>query len=142
MHDLATILVVDDEPDMGWALANILRPAGYAVVTATTGSEALTLVAGREPPYAVAFVDAKLPDADGLELAAQIRQQSPQTAIVLISGYYYQEDGAIVKGLQEHLLVGFVSKPFQIDQVRLLTRQAVEHGPEGGEADDLYPAGR
>jgi DNA-binding NtrC family response regulator len=142
MHDLATILVVDDEPDMCWALAHILRPAGYAVVTATTGSEALTLVAGREPLYAVAFVDAKLPDADGLELATQIRQQSPQTAIVLISGYYYHEDGTIVEGLRQHLIVGFVSKPFQIDQIRLLARRAVEHGPEGGEADDMHPAGR
>jgi DNA-binding NtrC family response regulator len=142
MHDLATILVVDDEPDMCWALANILRPAGYAVATATTGSEALALIGGRELPYAVAFVDAKLPDADGLELAAQICQQSPQTAIVLISGYYYHEDGVIVEGLRQHFIAGFVSKPFQIAQVRLLARRAVEHGPEGGEADDLHSAGR
>jgi DNA-binding NtrC family response regulator len=142
MHDLATILVVDDEPDMCWALTNILHPAGYAVVTATTGSKALTLVAGRESPYAVAFVDAKLPDADGLELAAQIRQKSPQTAVILISGYYYHEDDTIVEGLRQHLIVGFVSKPFQIDQVRLLARRAVEHGREGGEADDPHSAGR
>jgi len=142
MHDLATILVVDDEPDMCWALANILRPAGYAVATATTGSEALTLVAGREPLYAVAFVDAKLPDADGLELATQIRRQSPQTAIVLISGYYYHEDDTIVEGLRQHLIMGFVSKPFQLDQVRWLARQATERGPGGGEADDPHSAGR
>lgn len=141
MHDLATILVVDDEPDMCWALANILRLAGYVVTTVTTGGEALTLVAGREPPYAVAFVDAKLPDADGLELAVQIHQQSPQTGIILISGYYYQEDGAIIKGLQEHLLVGFVSKPFQLDQVRLLARQAADRAMAGDEADDLHSVG-
>jgi DNA-binding NtrC family response regulator len=141
MDDLPTILVVDDEPDMCWALTNILRPAGYAVATATTGSKALTLVAVREPPYAVAFVDAKLPDANGLELAAQIRQQSPQTAIILISGYYYHQDGTIVEGLRQHLIVGFVSKPFQIDRVRLLARLAMEHGLGGGEADDLCSAG-
>ena len=142
MHDLAAILLVDDEPDMCWALTNILRHAGFETATATTGSEALTLVAGRKPPYAVAFVDAKLPDADGLELAAQIRQQSPQTAIVLISGYYYHEDGTVVEGIRQHLIVGFVAKPFQIDQVRLLARRAVEHGPTGGQADDLHSAGR
>jgi DNA-binding NtrC family response regulator len=130
MHDLPTILVVDDEPDMCWALANILRPAGYAVATALTGVEALALVAACERPYAVAFVDAKLPGQDGLELSAQICQQSPQTAIVLISGYYYQEDGPIVAAIRQGLIVGFVSKPFQLDQVRLLAHEALGHTPK------------
>ena len=130
MHDLPAILVVDDEPDMCWALAHILRPAGYAVATALTGAEALALVAGCERPYAVAFVDAKLPGQDGLELAATIRQVSPQTAIVLISGYYYQEDGPIVAAIRQELIVGFVSKPFQLDQVRLLAHEALGHTPK------------
>jgi DNA-binding NtrC family response regulator len=142
MHGLPTILVVDDEPDICWALANILRPIGYAVATAISGAEALALVAGCERPYAVAFVDAKLPDADGLELAAQIRQQSPQTAIVLISGYYYEEDSTVIEGLRQHLIVGFVSKPFDMDQIRLQADRAVEHAPrKGNEADDLHSAG-
>jgi len=83
------ILVVDDEPDMCWVLENILRPAGYAVNTTMPGTEALELLA--EEPYAVAFVDAKLPDLDGLELAGLIQQRSPQTAMVLISGYFFAE---------------------------------------------------
>jgi DNA-binding NtrC family response regulator len=141
MHELATILVVDDEPDMGWALANILRPAGYAVATAATGSEALALIAGREPPYAVAFVDAKLPDADGLELAAQIRQQSPQTAIVLISGYFYREDSAITKGLNKNLFAGFVAKPFDLNEIRLTARRVVEQAIEESYLDVPDSAG-
>jgi len=124
------ILVVDDEPDMCWALENILRPAGFTVTTTTTGAEALELLAGRgDPagrPYAAAFVDAKLPDLDGLELAALIRQRSPHTAIVLISGYFYQEDRAINEGLQKGLFIGFIAKPFDLEEVRLMARQAVE----------------
>ena len=130
MQGIPTILVVDDEPDMCWALTHILRPAGYAVTTACTGAEARARVAGCERPYAVAFVDVKLPDQDGLELAAQIRQTSPQTAIVLISGYYYEEDDPIVAAMRQELIVGFVSKPFQLDQVRLLAHEAVEHTPK------------
>ncbi|MFQ5813799.1 MAG: response regulator [Anaerolineae bacterium] len=118
------ILVVDDEPDMCWALENILRPAGYAVTTTTRGAEALELLAGE--PYVAAFVDAKLPDLDGLELAGLIRQRSPDTAIVLISGYFYQEDRAITEGLQENLFIGFVAKPFDLEEVRLMAHQAVE----------------
>lgn len=122
------ILVVDDEPDMCWALENILRPAGYAVTTTTTGAEALELIA-REP-YAAVFVDAKLPDLDGLELAALIHQQRPHTAVVLISGYFYQEDRAVTEGLQKGLFIGFVAKPFDLEEVRLMARQAVERARE------------
>jgi len=128
-QELPRILIIDDEPDMCWALDSILRPAGYAVTTTTSGAEALKLIA--EKPYTAAFVDAKLPDLDGLELAALIRQQSPHTAIVLISGYFYQEDRAITEGLQKDLFIGFISKPFDLEEVRLMARQSVASGPEG-----------
>jgi CheY-like chemotaxis protein len=134
------ILVVDDEPDMCWTLENILCPTGYAVTTTTTGAEALRLLAGE--PYAVAFVDAKLPDLDGLELATLIRQQSPHTAVVLISGYFYQEDRAITEGLQNELFMGFISKPFDLEEVRLMASQAVERARRGGNTDRSYSAGR
>jgi CheY-like chemotaxis protein len=129
-HQSARILVVDDEPDMCWALDNILSPAGYAVTTTTKGAEALYLLTAGEPPYAAAFVDAKLPDLDGLELAALIRQQIPGVSVVLLSGYYYPEDSAIIEGLQQGLFVGFVTKPFDLHQVCLLAHQAVNkaHG--------------
>ena len=130
MDERETILIVDDEPDMCWTLENILRPAGYVVTTATTGAEALELFTAE--PYDVAFVDAKLPDLDGLELAALIRQSSLHTAIVLISGYFYQEDKAITEGLQDELFIGFISKPFDLKEVRLMARQAVEQARKGG----------
>jgi CheY-like chemotaxis protein len=117
------ILVVDDEPDVCWALENTLRPAGYTVVATTSGKEALRLVA--EESFAVAFVDAKLPDLDGLELATLILQRSPRTAMVLISGYFYQEDRAVAERLQDDLFVGFIAKPFDLEQVRLMAHRAM-----------------
>ena len=129
------ILVVDDEPDVCWALENILSPAGYAVTTTTQGVEALDLLARQ--PYAVAFVDAKLPDLDGLELAGLIRQRSPHTAVVLISGYYYREDSMVMDGLAKNLYVGFLSKPFQISEVLSLAYQAARR--TGKEKDAESP---
>jgi len=131
------ILVVDDEPDMCWVLENILRPAGYAVTTTTSGVEALELLATE--PYAVAFVDAKLPDVDGPELAASIGQQSPDTVVILISGYYYPEDSAITKGLQDHLFAGFVAKPFDLREIRQMARRAVERDRRHDEGNGSHP---
>ncbi|MBI5956374.1 MAG: response regulator [Chloroflexi bacterium] len=133
------ILVVDDEPDMCWALENTLRPVGYTVTATTSGAEALELVA-RES-YSAAFVDAKLPDLDGLDLAAKIRQMSPHTAIVLISGYFYEENLAITKGLKENLFIGFIAKPFDLQEIRRMARQAVERARERGNIDGPHSAG-
>jgi CheY-like chemotaxis protein len=135
------ILVVDNEPDICWVLESILRPAGYAVTTTTSGAEAMERIA-RES-YAVAFVDAKLPDLDGLELAASIRQQSPHTAVVLMSGYFYQEDEPINDGLAKDLFIGFIAKPFDVEEIRLMARRAVERdrGGKGEGSDVLYPGG-
>ncbi len=127
------ILIVDDEPDICWALENALRPMGFDVITAGKGSRALELIA-EEAPAAV-FLDAKLPDLSGLELASRIRQQSPRTAVILISGYFYEEDGTITEGLQEDLFLGFVSKPFDLNEVRSMARRAVERFQE--EEDDV-----
>ena len=67
------ILVVDDEEDMCWALENILKMEDYNVVTTTSGNEALKII--KEKAFNIAFVDIKLPDFDGMELARLIKQE-------------------------------------------------------------------
>ena len=66
------ILIVDDEPDMCWALEHLLNKRGYVTRTALSAQEALKLM--EEHRFACAFLDAKLPDMDGLELARCIRR--------------------------------------------------------------------
>jgi CheY-like chemotaxis protein len=122
-HKSPHILVVDDESDLCWALEEALRPAGYIVTSVNDGQEALQCIA--QQSYAVAFIDAKIPNGDGLTLASHIRKQSPNTSIVLISGYYYQEDKAINEGLQKNLFSAFIAKPFDLNEVRMLARQSV-----------------
>ena len=118
------VLVVDDEEDLCWVIKKVLRPAGFAVKSANSGSQALAFLAQNN--FKVAFVDAKIPDMDGLSLIALIHQHSPGTSIILISGYYYQEDKTIVEGLKNNLFIGFIAKPFDLNEIRRLTRQAVE----------------
>ena len=122
MDERETILIVDDEPDMCWALDIVLRQIGCQVSTATTGGRALELIA--EAEYAVAFVDAKLPDLDGLEFAALARQKAPEIFIVLISGYLDSEDSLVVEGMRKRLFDHFMAKPFDLREVRRITQQA------------------
>jgi len=101
---------------MCWAFAAALCREGYAVATALQGSQALAMCTSQH--YDLAFVDAKLPDLDGLELIALLRQKTPNTRIVLISGFLNREDVYVVDGLHQGHFDEFMVKPFDLRRVR------------------------
>jgi DNA-binding NtrC family response regulator len=127
------ILIIDDEPDLCWALDRMIRSNDMQISTASCGAEALDLVEAHI--YTVAFIDAILPDTNGLQLAQRVHARSPDTAIVMMSGYYYQDDLSIT---QSHI-VGFLAKPFLISDVRTTLQHAVRlaRGSQG-EASAAY----
>lgn len=104
------ILIVDDEPDMCWALEHLLHSQGLVTRKALSGGEALQLLERHR--FACAFLDAKLPDLDGLELARQILAIAPGTQIIMVSGYFYRDDVSIQEAISQRLIRGFISKPF------------------------------
>lgn len=114
------VLLVDDEPDVCWALERLLRASGIVSVATTSGREALRLAG--QAVFDLAFVDAKLPDGQGLELARRMREITPGLRIVLISAYFYRDDGEIVEALAAGVIDGFVSKPFHHDEIRSVLR--------------------
>ena len=119
----APILVVDDEPEMCWILENIIRKTGLACMTALSATEAIALTESNQ--FGMAFLDAKLPDIDGLELARKLRKTNAHLPIVIVSGYFYQDDPTIEGVLQEGLIDAFVGKPFDHDEiVSVITRYA------------------
>ena len=104
------ILIVDDEPDMCWALEHLLHNQGFATRKALSAQEALELMTRHR--FARAFLDSKLPDMDGLELARRILEIAPGTRIMMVSGYFYRDDVAIQDAISQGLIRGFISKPF------------------------------
>jgi len=60
---------------------------------------------------AVMLVDAKLPDMDGLDVAGRVRGADPGVPVIMVSGYFYQDDPDIQAALAEGLICGFVEKP-------------------------------
>lgn len=108
---------------MGWALDNILRIKGYSTQVVTSGAEALKQLGQRS--FNLVFIDARLPDIDGLELSQVIKKEYPELFLVLISGYFYSDDSVIKEGLAEGLYAGFIGKPFELEEIYLVTENAL-----------------
>lgn len=82
--DTRTVLLVEDEPDLRNLLALVLAEAGYAVTTAATGTEALTMLA--TTPYALVVTDYHLPDMTGAVVAQAAHHRVPPPTVLLMSG--------------------------------------------------------
>jgi two-component system KDP operon response regulator KdpE len=108
---LATVLVVDDEPQILRALETTLRGAGYAVVTAASGEAALTHAAVR-PPDAV-VLDLVLPGKSGTEVCRELREWTQVPILVLSAvGDEREKVAALDAGADD-----YVTKPFGIDEL-------------------------
>ncbi len=114
-NDSGPFLIVDDEPEMCWVLERILKGAGGICSTAFDAKEALSLAESQS--FRMAFLDAKLPDHDGLDLARRLMESIPGIRIVIVSGYFYQDDPAITGAIQSGLISAFVAKPFAHDEI-------------------------
>ena len=132
MANQTRILIVDDEPDMCWALAKALQPEGYQTVPATTAQEALDLA--QEEGLDIALIDVVLPDMDGTELAAVIKKMRPDVIIIVISSCLDRGDKIIEEGLELGTFSGFLGKPFELAEVRRAVKTAFS---ESGKQTDV-----
>jgi len=115
-------LIVDDEPDMCWALEHMLKRNGILSKKALNGQEAIRLIESNR--FRIAFLDAKLPDIEGLDLAKELLKIDPAIHIVMISGYFYQDDDAVRKAITEGLIKDFIGKPFDHDEILKVIKNA------------------
>ncbi len=124
----ASLLVVEDEPNILELLSASLRLAGFEVATATGGLEALTAVQRHRPDLVV--LDVMLPDLDGFDVARRLRSGDTRTPVLFLTARDATEDK--VRGLT---LGGddYVTKPFSLEEVvariRAVLRRARSTGP-------------
>jgi CheY-like chemotaxis protein len=83
---MPTVLVADDDPDVLRLAALLLERNGYAVLRATNGVEALMLYASYSDRVDVVLTDVDMPEMNGIELAARIRNTNPAAKVVFMSG--------------------------------------------------------
>src|SRR3954469_16488036 len=80
------VLIVDDQPDVLDMASEMFRTLGFDVITATSGRQALEILA-RTHDIHLLFTDVVMPGLSGVELGKQARELSPQTKVMLTSGY-------------------------------------------------------
>ncbi len=127
--DEKAVLVIDDEPDICWAIKGLLRQSHYRLVCLQTGAEALSRL--QHEPFKRIILDAKLQDMDWLDLAPRIRVLNPNAWIVLVSAFYYSNDQAVITAVNQGIIQRFVAKPF-LHQALL---HALEPQHSGGSGD-------
>lgn len=117
------VLVVEDELDTVFLLKQILRMAGFNVLSATTGREALLKAAEQEPD--LVLLDLMMPEMDGWEILEHLRQMIDKVPVIIVSAKASKED--VVKGLSAGA-DDYISKPFHnaelSERVKAVLRRA------------------
>jgi len=116
-----SILIVDDEATILTSLSQVLQDEHYQVVTATSGPEALKLIASDVPD--LVLLDIWMPEMDGLEVLKRARDQVPTLQVMIMSGHGSIETAvkAIKLGAYD-----FIEKPLSLENVTLRIRHALD----------------
>ena len=114
------ILVVDDEPKMRTLLFEALTRQGHAVDLAENGTEALEKF--KAHPFDLVLTDIRMPGLDGMELLREINKLSPQTPVVVVTGYGTVDNAveAMRSGAFDYVL-----KPFSVDLIEEIVERAL-----------------
>jgi DNA-binding NtrC family response regulator len=115
------ILVVDDEPLIRWAVVETLTQAGHQVMEAGDGRSALRALADAPHRIDVVLLDLRLPDCADLTVLSQIRQDSPGTAVVMMTAHLTPEFAAQARALGVY---DVMAKPFDVAGCERTLRQA------------------
>jgi PAS domain S-box-containing protein len=116
------ILVAEDEPRVRAVVVRILERAGYRVITAEDGEEAVRKFDEHERALDLVLLDAVMPNKSGTEALAEIRSRAPGVAAILCSGY--SDSLASAASLGEG--VTFLPKPYEPDELLRIVRQRLD----------------
>jgi two-component system response regulator AtoC len=112
------VLVVDDEQSQRELLAGFLKTKQYTVTIAASGAEAIQL--NRTTGFDLVVMDLKMPELDGIETMARMKEIDPETSFIILTGYGTVESAvrAIKLGAYDYL-----NKPVNLDELELLVER-------------------
>lgn len=118
----ATLLFVDDEPNVLKALKRLFRNAAYSVLLAESGRTGLTIL--QQQPVDLIISDMRMPQMDGAEFLTQAAQQWPETVRILLTGYADIE--STITAVNKGKIYCYCSKPWEDNELKLLVNNALE----------------
>jgi two-component system, sensor histidine kinase SagS len=120
------ILVADDEDVIRETIADVLTKAGALTVMARDGNEAIAMI--RAQHFDLVLSDIKMPNRNGYEVFAAAREINEHCPVILITGFGYDPNHAIVRASKEGL-AGVLFKPFKVEQLLEEIRHALAGTP-------------
>ncbi len=130
MSRTADILIIEDEKESSETLGSVLFSAGYNVNAVTSAREGLRIL--KDVKCAVVITELRMPDMSGTELVRAIREIDSKISVIVITPYLFinsaievMEDGAF----------GYITKPLNATEIRIVVQHAVERYFLMGEAD-------
>jgi DNA-binding NtrC family response regulator len=116
------ILVVDDEPNLAFLLAENLLDLGpdYEIEVSHSGAEALTL--NKENPFDLVITDLMMPEMNGLTLSKYLLEQQPEIKLILITAYGNEEIALKAKDIG---ICSYITKPFEMEDMLTAAQTAL-----------------
>ncbi len=115
------ILVVEDDSEARDFLVGTLKEAGYHPWPVTNGKEVLKLI--QETSFAVCLTELRMAPMNGIEILRKLKKLSPHTSVVVITAYSFIESA--VEAMEQGAF-GYITKPFNIREINVVIRRAVE----------------
>jgi DNA-binding NtrC family response regulator len=121
MQQNATILIIDDEKIALRNLEHVMKKEGYMVVSTQSGQNALKLL--EEQSFDVVLTDLRMEKVDGMQILKRCHELYPDTEVIMITGFATLETAVET---MKHGAFYYISKPFKLDEVRKVVKEAVE----------------
>ncbi len=115
------ILIVDDERSLRDVLSIMLKRAGYDVTVASDGEEAIARI--EKELFDLVITDLKMPKAGGMAVLKAVKDTSPDSVVLIITAFASAESAVEAMKLGAY---DYLPKPFQVDEVQLIIRNALE----------------
>ena len=123
-----TVLIVDDEADMLWFIAQTCQPRGFNTLTAGSGMEALKIVQECGEKLDLILLDLKMPGMGGIEVLKSIRKYHPELPVIIVTAVHEKKEECEKLGVE-----AFIKKPYSLEELYNRVETVIERkGEEKG----------
>ena len=120
-----TVLIVDDEPDMLWFIAQTCQPRGFNTLTAGSGMEALKIVQECGEKLDLVLLDLKMPGMGGIEVLKSIRKHHPELPVIIVTAVHEKKEECEKLGVE-----AFIKKPYSLEDLYNRVEAVIERKEE------------